>query len=71
MIDPTLLIMGMLCGLVGFGFFSYGKKQRALVPFLIGIAFFLIPYLISDHSTLMIVSLVLLIIPFVIRSPDL
>ena len=71
MMDPSMLIWGMIFGILGLGFFTYGKKQRALVPLSTGIGLFTIPYFISDQSTLIGVGLLLLCIPFVIRSPEL
>jgi hypothetical protein len=71
MMDPSMLIWGMFFGILGLGFFSYGKKQRALVPFVTGIALFIFPYFVSDQFTLIIVGILLLILPVVIRSPEL
>ena len=68
--NESLLICHMLFGLVGFAFFTYGKKQRALIPFVVGIALFLLPYFISSMSTLIILGIVLSLTPFFINSPD-
>jgi hypothetical protein len=32
------LLWGVLFGSIGFGYFLYGKKQRAIAPFLCGLA---------------------------------
>ena len=66
-----MLIIKMFFSLVGYGFFTYGRKQRALVPLLVGIGLFILPYFISKITTLLILGVLLAITPFVIRSPEL
>ena len=58
-------------GVVGFGFFSYGKKQRALIPFLVGVSLCVIPYFMSELYSLLAVGVVLMAIPYFISSPRL
>ncbi|VAW81001.1 hypothetical protein MNBD_GAMMA14-483, partial [hydrothermal vent metagenome] len=53
----SLLVWGMLFGAVGLGFFSYGKKQKAVIPLLTGIALFVFPYFISNVYALVIVGI--------------
>ena len=71
MMDPSIFIWSIVFGVLGLGFFTYGKKQRALVPFLTGIALFIFPYFISDQLTLVMIGLLLLVTPFIISSPEL
>jgi len=65
--STSWLVWGMLFGAVGLGFFIYGKKQKAIVPLLTGIALFVFPYVISDVYLLVIVGLVLVAVPYFIR----
>jgi len=63
----SLLVWGMLFGAVGLGFFSYGKKQKAVIPLLTGIALFVFPYFISNVYALVIVGIILVALPYFIR----
>ena len=63
----SLLIWGMLFGALGLGFFTYGKKQKAAVPLITGIALFIIPYFISNVYTLIISGAVLVVLPYFVR----
>jgi hypothetical protein len=61
------LVWGMVFGGIGLGYFTYGKKQKAVVPLLVGIALFVFPYFISNVYGLVIVGLVLMAIPYFVR----
>lgn len=65
--DTASLLWGLLFGSIGFGYFWYGKSQKALVPALCGMVLMIFPYFIS--STLLMVALgtVLMTIPRFIR----
>jgi len=65
--DTSLLVWGMLFGAVGLGFFTYGKKQKAVVPLLTGITLFIFPYFISNVYMLILAGIVLVAIPYFIR----
>jgi len=57
----------MLFGAIGLGFFVYGKRQKAIVPLLVGIALFIVPYFISNAYVLVIVGALLVALPYYIR----
>jgi hypothetical protein len=40
----TILMLSILFGSIGAGYFLYGKKQRQVVPLLTGIALCVYPY---------------------------
>ncbi len=63
----SLLIWGMLFGALGLGFCTYGKKQKAVVPLITGIALFFIPYFISNVYMLVIAGAVLVALPYFVR----
>jgi len=44
------LLWGLLFGSIGLGYFIYGKKQRAVVPLVCGLALMLFPYFVSNRS---------------------
>lgn len=57
----------MMFGAIGLGFFTYGKRQRAIVPLFTGIALFVFPYFISNVYILVAVGIVLMVIPYFVR----
>ena len=63
----SLLIWGVLFGALGIGFFSYGRKQKAVVPLMTGIALFIFPYFISNVYMLVIVGAVLVALPYFVK----
>ncbi len=65
--NTSLLVWGMLFGAVGLGFFTYGKKQKAVIPLLTGIALFIFPYFISNVYMLILAGIALVAIPYFIR----
>jgi hypothetical protein len=67
-IDSTaVLLWGLLFGSIGFGFFLYGKKQKAVVPLITGIALCVVPYFIANVYVLVMVGAILMVIPFFVR----
>ena len=67
MADTSILIWGMIFGSIGFGFFLYGKKQRAVVPLFSGIALFVVPYFIANVYLLVIAGIALIALPYFIK----
>jgi len=65
--STAVLLWGMLFGSIGFGFFLYGKKQKAVVPLITGIALCVVPYFIANVYALVIIGVILMTIPFVVR----
>ena len=66
-VSISLLLWGVLFGAVGFGYFLYGKKQRAVVPLLSGIALMVVPYFISNSWVLVLVGAALVAVPYFVR----
>ena len=64
----TTLLLSLLTGSIGAGYFIYGKKQRKFLPMLSGAGLCIVPYLISILFILSGVSLVLCLLPFLIRT---
>jgi len=63
----ALLFWGMLFGSIGLGFFVYGKKQKAIVPLLTGIALFVFPYFMPNVYMLVIIGTILVMLPYFVR----
>ncbi len=65
--STSLLLWGMVFGSLGLGFFIYGKKQKAIVPLMTGIALFIFPYFIADITMLVIIGCSLVVLPYFVR----
>jgi hypothetical protein len=57
----------MLFGSIGFGFFLYGRKQRAIVPLVCGLVLMLFPYFVSGTGLLIAIGAALMAIPYFVR----
>lgn len=64
----ALFFWGLLFGSVGLGLFVYGRKQRARVPMVCGVALMVLPYVISDPSLLLAVGIALVVIPYFVEQ---
>lgn len=67
MSSTAVLMWGMLFGAIGFGFFLYGKKQRTVVPLIVGIALCVVPYFVANVYALVMVGVILVAIPYFAR----
>jgi len=65
--STAVLIWGMLFGAIGFGYFLYGKKQKAIIPLGVGIVLCVFPYFIADVYVLVGVGVILVAIPYFVR----
>ena len=65
--NTAQLIWGVVFGSIGLGYFVYGKKQRATVPLLCGLALMTFPYFISNTILLVLVGTVLSAVPYFVR----
>jgi hypothetical protein len=57
----------LLFGSVGLGFFIYGKKQKAVVPLLCGLALMIFPFFISNTILLVAIGVGLIALPYFVR----
>ncbi len=65
--STSVLLWGMVFGSIGLGFFIYGKKQKVIVPLMVGIALMIFPYFIADLTLLVIVGAILMVLPYFVR----
>ena len=65
--NESTIFWGMLFGVIGVGFFMYGKKQRAVVPLFTGVALFVLPYFISNVYFIVIAGIVLIALPYFVK----
>ena len=66
--DVGVLLWGLLFSSIGLGFFLYGKKQRAVVPLVCGLALMIYPYFIPNVIALVAIGLALTAVPYFFRS---
>jgi predicted membrane protein len=63
----TTLLWGLLFSSIGLGFAIYGRRQRAVVPLLCGIALMVYPYFVANVVLLVGIGIVLIAIPYFVR----
>ena len=63
----AVLLWGLFFGSIGLGFFIYGRKQRAVVPMICGLALMVFPYFVSNTILLVGIGAVLIAIPDFLR----
>jgi len=61
------LLWGVLFGGIGLGFFVYGRRQRAVVPLLAGVALMVFPYFVSNLYALVGIGAALMAVPYFVR----
>lgn len=65
--DFRTLMIGVIVGSIGMGYFVYGKKRAKAIPLISGIGLCVVPYFIGNITLLILVCLVLIIAPFLIE----
>jgi predicted membrane protein len=65
--SESWLLWGLLFGSIGLGFFVYGKRQRAVVPLVCGLALMVFPYFVSSTIAVVVIGIVLIAVPYFIR----
>lgn len=65
--STSSILWSVLFGSIGAGYALYGKKQRALIPFLSGLALMLFPYFIQNTYLLVAMGAALAAAPFIFR----
>jgi len=65
--SPASLIWQLLLSAAGAGYFIYGKKQRATVPFVCGLVLMFFPYFVANLLLLVLIGVVLMALPYFVR----
>jgi hypothetical protein len=65
--DTSSLLWGLLFGSIGLGFLIYGRKQRAVVPLVCGLALMIFPYFVPNTILLIAIGIALIVIPYFVR----
>ncbi|MEZ4268740.1 MAG: amino acid transport protein [Myxococcota bacterium] len=63
----TQLLVAMILGSFGAGYFVYGRSQKRVVATVAGLALMVVPGFIGNPIGLALLSLVLLIAPWFVR----
>jgi len=66
-LNESWLLWGLLFGSIGLGFFVYGKRQKAVVPLVCGLALMIFPYFVSDTIPLVGIGIMLMAVPYFVR----
>lgn len=70
MVDMSVstLVLGMVFGAIGAGFFIYGRKQGKVMPLVVGIALSALPYVTSNPWVTLLLGVVLVALPYWFRD---
>jgi len=60
------LIIGMIAGAIGTGYFIYGKRQQRFTPMLAGLLLGVYPFFTSNPLLLIVIGAALMAAPFYI-----
>jgi len=61
------LIISIFLGVIGMGYFVYGKRQKHAPAFFAAIGLFIAPYFTPNVYVLILVGVLLIIMPFLIE----
>jgi hypothetical protein len=61
------LLWGLLFSSIGLAYFIYGRKQRAVVPLICGLALMIYPYFIPNTTALVAIGIALSAVPYFLR----
>ncbi len=58
------LIVGVILGVIGMGYFAYGKRQKHTPAYISAIGLFTAPYITSNIYMLILIAIILILMPF-------
>ena len=64
--NATSVLIGLVTGAIGMGYFIYGKRQAKFVPLIAGMMLCVYPYFVEGVVWLVLVGAGLMAAPFVI-----
>ena len=65
--DSTILLISVITGAVGLGYFVYGKRQQHFMALVCGLGLCVVPYFIDSVGGIIGLSLLLMLFPFVLN----
>jgi hypothetical protein len=60
------LVVGIIAGAIGMGYFVYGKRQAKFTPMLSGVLLCIYPYFTDSMLWLAAIGLILVVAPFLV-----
>ena len=66
--DPIPLLISAIFGLIGTGYFMYGKSAGRMVPLGTGVVLMVFPYFLPNIIAMIIVGMVVTVVPFFVRE---
>lgn len=66
--DPTTIMLSLLFGSIGMGWFLFGKKQCRMVPLSAGLLLMVLPYIIPNTIAMSSVAVLLTAAPFFVGA---
>jgi hypothetical protein len=66
--DPLKLFIEFLFGMVGTGYFMYGKKSGNMIALCCGLGLGIFPYFVDRMVFILLVGVVLVAVPFVLKG---
>jgi hypothetical protein len=67
-LSTSFLLWSLLFSCVGLGFFTFGKRQQAVVPLVCGLVLMVYPYFVSSVWLLFGIGAVLVALPYFLRA---
>lgn len=64
--SASALIIGMIAGAIGTGYFIYGKRQQRFAPMLAGLMLGIYPFFTDNPVLLVVIGAALMAAPFYI-----
>ncbi|MDD2487673.1 MAG: amino acid transport protein [Candidatus Gracilibacteria bacterium] len=65
--NSTILIIGIIAGSFGTGYFMYGKSTSTGMPMICGIILCIYPYFVENIWALVGIGILLILLPFYFR----
>jgi len=66
-LSTSWILWCLLFGSAGLGYFIYGKRQKAAVPLVCGLALMIYPYFVSGTVLLVAIGAALVALPYFVR----
>jgi len=66
-VSTAWLLWMVLFSAAGLGYFVYGKRQKALIPLVCGLALMVYPYFVTSLLVLVVIGVLLIILPWYVR----
>ena len=66
--DQTTLLVGVIAGAIGVGYFVYGKKQQRIMPIVCGLGLIVAPYAIGPLWGQLTACAIMVALPWIVRA---